>query len=229
MSSMGPATLGIWIDVLPEAEEEFNLWYRQQHLPERLGVPGFLRGRRWLSTRGTPKYFIWYETESGEVLRSPAYMARLNNPTDWTRRVLPTMRNVVRNAYRLVHTIGREDGHALVTLRLDPADGRADELRTHYQAEVLPEIARLPGVCAVTLYEAEPVATGVVTEERKLVGAMAAAPPFLCACELRAPGAVDRAAWGSLLAPDGPARKGIVRDLTEDAYTLMYSLRWSTP
>jgi hypothetical protein len=106
MAILGRAALAVWLECVPEAEADFDRWYREQHLAERLAVPGFLRGRRYEAVRGAPKYFAFYETESGEVLRSPTYMERLNNPTDWTRRVMPAVRNFTRGVYRLLHTEG---------------------------------------------------------------------------------------------------------------------------
>ena len=223
MVILGQAALGFWTDIVPEAEEDFNRWYVEQHFPERLAVPGFLRGRRYLSARGAPKYFTLYETEGAQVLRSPVYMERLNNPTEWTRRVLPNMRNAIRNAFRLLHSVGREEGRASVALRIDPAAGREEELRRRYQGEILAELIRIPGVLSATLYEAEPLATGVITEERKLVGAVGTAPPFLCFCDLADPGVVDHSAWRTFLGPNGAARKGIASDVTENAYLLMHS------
>lgn len=228
MGIRGQAVLGIWMDIVPEGEAEFNRWYREQHFPERLGVPGFLRGRRYLAVQGMPRYLTLYETEGPQVLSSEAYLARLNNPTDWTRRVLPTMRNVVRNAYRVVSTAGEREGEALVTLRLDPVPGRESELRTRYQREVLDEMARVPGVLSAALLEAEPVATSVVTEERKLVGAMAAAPRFLCVCELHDPNGVNDPAWRALLSGEGLGlRADVVGRVTENSYRRLYSLAWS--
>ena len=220
--------LAIWMDIVPEGEAEFNRWYREQHFPERLGVPGFLRGRRYLAVQGTPRYFTLYETEGPQVLSSEAYLARLNNPTDWTRRVLPTMRDVVRNAYRVVSTAGEREGEGLVTLRLDPVPGREDELRARCQRQVLHEMARLPGVLSAALLEAEPIATSVVTEERKLVGAMAAAPRFLCVCELHDPSVVSDPAWRAVVSGADPGlRVDIVGGVTENSYRRLYSLAWS--
>ena len=87
---IGDAALGIWMDVDPAGLDDFNAWYRRQHLPERLSVPGFLRGRRYQTTGEGPVYFTLYETADAAVLSSAAYLERLNNPTDWTRRALPT-------------------------------------------------------------------------------------------------------------------------------------------
>ena len=89
---IGDAALGIWMDVDPAGLDDFNAWYRRQHLPERLSVPGFLRGRRYQTTGEGPVYFTLYETADAAVLSSAAYLERLNNPTDWTRRALPRIR-----------------------------------------------------------------------------------------------------------------------------------------
>ena len=225
MARVGDAALGIWMDVPPEAEAEYERWYHEQHFPERLGVPGFLRGRRWRSLRGTPRFFILYETESGAVLRSPAYLERLNSPTEWTRRVLPTLRNVVRNAYHLVHAAGAKDGPAAATLRLDPTPGRETELRAWYLKEIIPAMLRIPGVLSATFYEAEPVATGVITEERKLVGEMGTAPPFLCVCEFEGTAVGQAPAWQEAIAANGPPGLPLIREPTENRYMLVQTLR----
>jgi len=39
--------LAIWNDVDPNSEIDYNEWYFQEHLPDRLGVPGFLSGQRY--------------------------------------------------------------------------------------------------------------------------------------------------------------------------------------
>ena len=78
---IGTAALGIWIDVDAKALDDFNAWYREQHIPERLSVPGFLRGRRYEATGAGPAYFTLYETTDAAVLSSEPYLARLNSPT----------------------------------------------------------------------------------------------------------------------------------------------------
>ena len=53
---------------------------------------------------------------------------------------------------------------------------------------------------------------------------MAAAPAFLCTCEVRDPEVAAHPAWRALVGPEGPARKGVARDVTENAYRLLYAL-----
>ena len=73
----GGGVLAIWQDFAPEAEQMVNEWYNREHHAERVAVPGFLSARRYVAITGRPKYFVFYETESFEVLSSPAYRERL--------------------------------------------------------------------------------------------------------------------------------------------------------
>ncbi len=74
----------------PAMEEEFNAWYDGEHLPERLGIPGFRSARRWVAevAPGEGKYLATYELDSPAVLSSPDYLARFEGATPWTRRCL---------------------------------------------------------------------------------------------------------------------------------------------
>ncbi len=74
----------------PRLEEEFNAWYDDEHMAERLAVPGFRSARRWVADckPGEGKYLATYELDSPGVLTSAVYLARLNNPTPWSKRSL---------------------------------------------------------------------------------------------------------------------------------------------
>lgn len=74
----------------PAMEEEFNAWYDEEHLPERLAIPGFRSARRWVAdlAPGAGKYLATYELDSPAVLSSPPYLQRLRNQTPWSRRCL---------------------------------------------------------------------------------------------------------------------------------------------
>ena len=71
-------------------EEEFNAWYDDEHMGERLAIPGFRSARRWVADLppGEGKYLATYELDSPEVLSSASYLARFNNQTPWSRRCL---------------------------------------------------------------------------------------------------------------------------------------------
>ena len=72
----------------PALEDEFNAWYDSEHIPERLAVPGFLTGLRFVCLDGHPRYLALYDLERYEVLQSPAYRkVGYDQASPWTRRV----------------------------------------------------------------------------------------------------------------------------------------------
>ena len=85
MAEMLPGILAIWNDCAPGREAEFEEWFQHEHLAERLAVPGFLLGRRYEAVSGQPRYFNLYLTQSADVLKSAAYIERLNHPTTYVR------------------------------------------------------------------------------------------------------------------------------------------------
>lgn len=97
-------------DVDAAVEDEFNRWYDNQHLDERLGVPGFINARRYVAQQAAPKYVAYYETAGIEVFTSAAYRARLAGPTEWTTRVMPAFRRmhrtVMRETFRTMRGVG---------------------------------------------------------------------------------------------------------------------------
>src|SRR5438046_3078494 len=82
----GTGLLMVWADVPADKEGEFNRWYNEEHLAERLAIPGFLNGARYEAVKGGPKHLAVYELESPAVLESPAYKKVAGNPTPWTTR-----------------------------------------------------------------------------------------------------------------------------------------------
>ena len=50
--SIGRTILVVMMDVDPEHYEEFNRWYNDEHLPERLAIPGYIGARRFKLEEG---------------------------------------------------------------------------------------------------------------------------------------------------------------------------------
>ena len=71
-------------------EEEFNAWYDDEHMAERLAIPGFRSARRWVAdvAPGEGKYLATYELDSIAVLSSRAYLQKFENQTPWSKRCL---------------------------------------------------------------------------------------------------------------------------------------------
>jgi hypothetical protein len=114
-SRTGPQTatpakglLLVMVDVAPEHEEELNRWYEEEHIPERMAIPGFVRARRFVALEGRPKYLALYDLESVDVLHSKEYRHRLNQgATEWTRRMQAFFKPMARNVY--VELASQED------------------------------------------------------------------------------------------------------------------------
>jgi hypothetical protein len=149
MPLLGTGVLAIWNGIAPEAEAAFVDWHVREHIPERVGVPGFLRGRRYVAVEGDPKYFNFYETESPSVLTSPAYTARLNAPTPWTRQVVAQFRDTSRTVCDIVTSLGLGEGGAIETIRLKPAEPAT--FAASLEQDFLRPVTQVPGIFAAHL------------------------------------------------------------------------------
>jgi hypothetical protein len=101
----GTGLLMVCADVPADKEGEFNRWYNEEHLAERIAIPGFLNGARYEAVKGGPKHLAVYELESPAVLDSRAYKEVAANPTPWTQRVGPqaVATTFIRNVYIMIH------------------------------------------------------------------------------------------------------------------------------
>ena len=88
----------------PKDEADFNRWYEEEHIPERLAIPGFLRARRYRAVLGEPKYLALYDVESPAVFSSSEYLKFYAGAgqTPWTRRVEAAATAYTRNIYEKI-------------------------------------------------------------------------------------------------------------------------------
>ncbi|MBI3455677.1 MAG: hypothetical protein HY002_07805 [Candidatus Rokubacteria bacterium] len=170
MALRGKGALVIWHGITPEAEHDLIRWHNAEHIPERVAVPGFLRGRRYLHASRPREYLDFYETESVETIRSEPYLARLNDPTPWTQRLLPHFRDTFRIGCRVVASAGRGQGGAMLTGRLRPAPGQDAALRAWLTGPGLTLLREPAGVVGVHVLETLAEVTRVRTAEGKLKG-----------------------------------------------------------
>lgn len=189
--------LAIWNDCRAGTQSEYEAWYRGEHLPERLSIPGFRAAWRFRAIEGEPEYFTFYETDTPEVLFSTAYVERVNDPTPLTRRI---MSGVFANATRALLTSvagwGLLRGAFAVSVRFDahPGDGLESRLR---------ELATREDVLRAELWTAtRREAPAVLSAEQQLRGpdksvAGAALIETLTEQEARAVAAALRVALGT--------------------------------
>jgi hypothetical protein len=152
--------LAIWNDVRDGRHSEFEFWFKSEHLPERLAVPGFKLGRRFEAVSGAPRYFCYYLTESPDVLYSAAYIERLNNPTPLTRSIMSDgFYNMSRTICRRIERFGASSGAFCVTVRFHSAIGHSAIL------PMLDELAGADGIARCELWSAVDRRTDIAVEE----------------------------------------------------------------
>ena len=183
----GTGLLMVWADVPADREPDFNRWYNEEHLAERLAIPGFLAAARYEAVKGGPKHLAVYELESAAVMQSEAYTRVQKNPTPWTRRCSPEVigTTYIRNIYTMIHpgaltptAAARGMAPALQLGRMDvPADVDR-EFNEWYNTIYVPNYEKVPGVIRGRRY-------------RAVVGT----PTYLTFYEFEHPKVSESAAW----------------------------------
>lgn len=164
------AAVAMWADVAFDAREAFNDWHAHEHMPERLSIPGFVRGSRWVAAGGGLGYFILYEVEELATLTTGPYLERLNNPTPWSKQMMPHHQNMVRSLCRVQARFGAGLGRALATIRFSPQPGAEQGLGRWLQEAVLPELPSRKGLVASLLLRDAASTAANPTMEQKIRG-----------------------------------------------------------
>ena len=197
---LGKAAVAMWWDISPRMKAEFEDWHSHEHMPERLGIPGFLRGTRWIALSGKPSYFILYEVARLATITTGPYLRRLNHPTPWSRKMMPHHLNMVRSLCRVRASFGSGVAHAMATIRL--AKGLA--------AGALSTLPGRKGVTVAYLLESQPMTGTPRTTEQKIRGRDAEAD------------------WVALVGGyDAEAVTAAARQVAPDAPAALYRLSYS--
>ena len=102
---VGTTVLVVTMEVDPEDEAEFNKWYNEQHLPERMEIPGYVSARRFKLEEGDGAltYLCIWELEDGSPLQSQMYQEQNADPTALYLRVNETIKARTRGLYRQIY------------------------------------------------------------------------------------------------------------------------------
>ena len=160
-----PGVLAIFNDCLLGREKEFEDWFQGEHLIERLGVPGFLFGRRHKALSGSSGYFNFYLVETPDVLTSKPYLERLDHPTPMTHEIMSKVfihmnRTVCRRTVRR----GKFRGAFAVTARFNQGP---DESRL---SQAVDKLAADTSIASAEIWIALDPAGMPVSKEEQLRG-----------------------------------------------------------
>jgi hypothetical protein len=114
----GGGVLALWVDIDPADDALFNRWHSCEHVQERVGCPGWLRGSRFKGIEMAGRYLLLYDAESTAAFETDVYYGRLRNPSEMSRAIFPKFRDTWRTICTVERRQGDGIGGAALTLRL---------------------------------------------------------------------------------------------------------------
>jgi hypothetical protein len=219
MPLLGSAAMLLSFDIVPDAISEHDDWHTHEHLPERLSIPGFLRGSRWVATRGQPRYLVLYEVADLATLTSAAYLERLNNPSAWTSKMMPHYRGMARGLCSVVASSGLGMGSLAYLARFTLQAEAAESVPRWLLQEVLPNLPARRGIGSAHLLHGAAIAP--MTHEQRIRGADAGVDSALLVMGYEADALSELAR--DVLGPQPLERRG-ARGAVDAQYSLHYAL-----
>lgn len=160
MALAGKGVVVIWNGIQDELREDFFEWHPREHMVERLGITGFLRGRRCIALDGATEFLTIYELRDTDVLLSDEYKTRLTNPTPWSTKTLPGFTDNTRGACQIDYTDGHAMGGFILTLRFAAQEGKTAALVEALKTDVLPKLTPQPRTTGAHLLHNDVALTG---------------------------------------------------------------------
>jgi hypothetical protein len=230
MALAGKSAVIVWNDIAPEGRDAFFEWHARQHMPERINLPGFNRGRRCIAVAASVEFLTLYEVDGEETLDSEIYKTRLANPTAWSLAVMPHFRNNVRGGCRVAFTGGPAQGGFVLTLRMKAEPAKRPRLIEALASTLLPRVLDEPRVTGSHLLVNDPGLSGGQVGQRQ--GRFITQPEVVAVIEgSTAAGVTDaaNACCGESRLAEAGADEGAARDLYQTEYTLQKLARGDLP
>ncbi len=191
--------LFVWADVDPSFEDDYNRWYDQEHVEERVRIPGFISGTRYHVVGTGRRYLGLYRTESLDVFDTAAYKAAFTHQTPWSVTNLGRMRDAMRRVCAVTCEFGGGTGAWLSVLRLgrEPTVTELTALQT-----IGADLQKIDGVVASSLLMPDVAKSTPLPNETP--GPRVLDPILLIETTSEAAAATATAAARCAISPDGP-------------------------
>jgi len=141
------------------ALDEFHDWYDLEHIPERLGVQGFINAERWIGSDDPNIAFATYDLDTVAVLQSPPYRAFTGaNQSPWTRRIESRLGKIGRFVGEQIfpgRVAGPPNAGGLLFGAMNVAAEAEDEFNEWYNTEHMPRLLGVAGCLAARRFRAE--------------------------------------------------------------------------
>lgn len=142
---MSPSTTGMLLSQMEcsaSLEPEFHEWYDDEHIPERMNVPGFLSAARYEVVGEGPRFLARYNLEDLSALEHPDYVKIKQHPSERTDKILSSVSLFTRYLAAVCSVHQRQDApdrpgdspYILVVAFNAPQEARED-LANWYEQE----------------------------------------------------------------------------------------------
>ena len=192
------ALLLVFMDPPADDVASWNAWYDDEHVPNRLAVPGIRSGRRYSAVEDDgPRYLATYDLESLDTLQTPEYK-RLAERSEREKAQIARTPMVDRRIYRSVLAADElaETPPYQLTVSMEPAAGAEEDFVAWYREEHISMLLDVPGWRRVRVFE-------------QVDGK---GPRFMALHELDSPAVFDEAAYRH--ATSTPWRDRVVNSVT---------------
>ncbi|WP_250467596.1 DUF4286 family protein [Caballeronia sp. GAFFF2] len=169
MTDRHTGLLAIWSTIEAHNETDYLHWLTREHVFERVGVPGFRSGRVFKRRASKPsEYLMLYELDTANVMSSTGYLSRLNDPSEWTQRIMPNLMRFRRGGGSVVLKGGHVGGYGSHIAIARFEDIMPDELTGSTGQELIDALARLDWVVTVQAMTVQTDGTSIATREKSM-------------------------------------------------------------
>ena len=179
--------LAIWCDMAAEDLENYRNWLTREHIADRTVLPGFLGVRLFEALNDERSHFILYATAGPEILNGEAYRRVLDNPSEWTRHIMPKFGPFDRALGEQVLKTGNGFGSHVAVWRLR-GDARLPDLEK-LKTKLAP-LSSSPGIAGVRLFAVDHGTTDRHSTEKTMRGGVEGDFQFLLCAEAMGEGPV---------------------------------------
>ena len=108
---VGTTVLIVMMEVDEADDEVFNKWYNEEHLPERMSIPGYISARRFMldpeddQANGVLRYLCIWELENDSPLQSQLYKDQNARPTPTKEAANAVIKQRARGLYKQVYPV----------------------------------------------------------------------------------------------------------------------------
>lgn len=190
--------LAIWCDIDAADLADYRAWITREHIADRTLLPGWLGARFCVAIDNPCSHFFLYATQSAQVFSAAPYIQVLNNPSPWTRRIMPRFGAFDRALGEQLFKLGNGYGAYLMVARIR----HFGALEARAAQRQLQPFLELPGVVSVRCMRLDRAATDIQSQEKTMRSGPEGDFHFLLVVEaLSEQGALDAQARAQHIVP----------------------------